>query len=114
MTVIKKWEVTRDDVQKFEAKLQKYAFIPWLDKYVAPRKSITNVPDSFGIEEDDSGLRRCSEELSEDYASVSSKISNRFTTNSYRTVYATMGRKITKPSYDKRKRIVTENVEEKD
>ena len=104
----------KDDVQKFEVELQKYAFMSWLDKYVATRKSKTNVPDNFGIEEDDSGLRRCSEESSEDDASVSSKNSNRFSANSYRTVDVSMGRMTTNPSYGKRKRIATENDEEKE
>ena len=51
----------RDDIQKFEVELQKYAFTSWLGKYVAPRNSKINVPDTFGIE-DDSYSRRCSEE----------------------------------------------------
>ena len=76
----------RDDVQKFEVELQKYAFMSWLNKYIAPRKSKTNVPDNFGIE-NDSDLRPCSDESSEDDASsVSSNSSKRFSANSYRTV----------------------------
>ena len=53
----------------------------WLDKYVAPRKSKNNVPDNFGNEEDDLDLRQCSEESSEDDASVSSKSSTGFIAN---------------------------------
>ena len=51
-----------DNVQKFEVELQKSNFMPSLDKYVAPKKSKANVPDNFGIEEDDTDLRRCSGE----------------------------------------------------
>ena len=36
--------------------------MPSLGKHVAPKKSKANVPDNFGIEEDDTDLRRCSEE----------------------------------------------------
>ena len=49
-----------------------------LDKYVAPWKK--NVPDNFGIK-DDLDLKQCSEESSEDDASVSSRSSNGFTAN---------------------------------
>ena len=48
----------------------------WLDNYITQRKSKTNVPENFGIEEDDSDLRGCWEESSEDYASVWRKSSN--------------------------------------
>ena len=103
----------RDEVQKFEVELQKCAFMSWLDKYVAPMKSKTNVPDNFGIEENDSDLRQCLEESSEDDDSISSKTSNRFTTNSNRTVDVSMRRRITTPKYAKIKKIVRGNHEEK-
>ena len=49
----------------------------------------------------------------EDDASISSKSSNRYTANSCRTADVPIGNKITNPGYAKRKRIVTENNEEK-